>query len=61
MPTINKRLEMIEQIVAKHLEESGEIRSDLKWLKRSFWALFGAGLTFGTIMVGYAFNHIINR
>jgi hypothetical protein len=32
-------LKDIEKLLLKHLEESGEIRTDLKWLKRAFWAI----------------------
>ena len=31
------RIEHLEGIVTKHLEESGEIRNDLKWLKKGLW------------------------
>lgn len=37
----SERLDMLEQAVVKHLEESGEIRADLKWLKKSFFVLAG--------------------
>lgn len=44
-------LKQIEKIMIQHLEESGEIRADLKWLKKSFWALAGVGcMTAGTLM-----------
>ena len=32
-------LKELETLLLRHLEESGEIRTDLKWLKRAFWAL----------------------
>lgn len=51
----------MEKALEDHLIESGEIRSDLKWLKRAFWTLAAAGLTFGTVITGYAFNHLISR
>lgn len=35
-------LKELEKLLLQHLEESGEIRSDLKWLKRAFWTLAGA-------------------
>ena len=31
----------LRQIVTKHLEESGSIRTDLAWLKKAFWTLVG--------------------
>lgn len=41
MPSLDKRLTKIEDVVIKHLEESGTIRTDLAWLKRSYWTLAG--------------------
>lgn len=35
------RLERLEGTVQKHLEESGEIRADLKWLKKFMWFVLG--------------------
>lgn len=39
-------IKQIETLLIKHLEESGEIRADLKWLKRAFWALATSGIGF---------------
>lgn len=33
MPKLIERIEMLEKVIASHLQESGEIRSDLRWLK----------------------------
>lgn len=41
-----------------HLEESGEIRADIRWLKRAFWTLIGAGLTFNGIVAVAILNHL---
>lgn len=38
---MSERVDMLEKAMVKHLEESGEIRADLKWLKKSFWVLAG--------------------
>ncbi len=47
------RMTRLEQIVETHLEQSGNIRTDLAWLKKSFWALSGAVMTFTiTLVVG---------
>jgi len=35
-------LKELERLLLQHLQESGEIRSDLKWLKRAFWVLTSA-------------------
>lgn len=50
---LEARMTRLEQIVETHLEQSGNIRTDLAWLKKSFWALAGAGITFNvTLAVG---------
>lgn len=49
----NKDLRELRDKLEKHLEESGEIRNDLQWLKKAFWTLAGTGLTFNvTLVVG---------
>jgi uncharacterized membrane protein len=42
------RINKLEENLEKHLIESGEIRSDLTWLKKAFWLLSGCFLT-GTV------------
>jgi hypothetical protein len=34
MPSLDKRMTKLEETVEQHLIESGEIRGDLKWLKK---------------------------
>ncbi len=34
MPSLDKRMTKLEETVEKHLIESGEIRGDLKWIKK---------------------------
>ena len=34
---MSERMDHLEGVVTKHLEESGEIRNDLKWLKKVMW------------------------
>lgn len=46
-------LKQIEGLLIQHLQESGEIRADLKWLKRAFWALAGGGISFNVAMACY--------
>lgn len=45
MPSLDKRLSKLEDIFLQHLAESGEIRGDLKWLKKAVWTLAGIGAT----------------
>lgn len=44
MPSLDKRMTKLEETVTKHLEESGEIRGDLKWLKKMIWFVLGSPL-----------------
>lgn len=39
---LSDRMDHLEGLVAKHLEESGEIRADLKWLKKFMWWVLSA-------------------
>lgn len=39
MPSLDKRITKLEDMFLQHLAESGEIRGDLKWLKKAFWTL----------------------
>lgn len=39
---LTDRLEHLEGVVTKHLEESGEIRADLKWLKKILWVVIAS-------------------
>ena len=59
--SMEKRMTILEKTLEAHLIESGEIRSDLSWVKKSFWTLTAAVLTFGTVMTGYAFNHLLSK
>jgi hypothetical protein len=42
MPSVDKRLTSLEKTVETHLIESGEIRGDLKWLKKMIWFVLGS-------------------
>lgn len=42
MPSIEKRVSKIEDVMEKHLIESGEIRGDLKWLKKAIYFVLGS-------------------
>jgi hypothetical protein len=51
---LNERVDKMEKVLEQHLIESGEIRSDLKWIKKSFWSLVGiAG-----VMAGVGVEHL---
>lgn len=42
MASLSKRVNHLEETVTDHLIESGEIRADLKWLKKFMWFVLGS-------------------
>jgi hypothetical protein len=44
MPSLDKRMSNLEKTVETHLIESGEIRGDLKWIKKMIWFVMGSPL-----------------
>ena len=62
---IIQRLSALEATVSSlykqteaHLIDGGNVRTDIDWLKKAFWALFGSFLTaFGSMAV-YIVTHI---
>ena len=47
-------LKKIEELLLKHLEEAGQIRSDLAWLKRFHWVQLGAVVSvIATMLAAY--------
>lgn len=38
---ISDRVDKLEILIEKHIEESGYIKTDLAWLKKAFWTLVG--------------------
>lgn len=51
------RLNKLEDMVEKHLQESGEIRTDLAWIKKALWSVAAAGLTFNVTLAIYLLTH----
>jgi hypothetical protein len=39
---ITDRLDALEKAMTTHLEESGEIKADLKWLKKALWLVLAS-------------------
>jgi len=42
MAGLEKRVSKVEEVLEQHLIESGEIRGDLKWLKKMIWFVLGS-------------------
>lgn len=58
----------LEQIVETHLEQSktiwttlSENNTDTKWLKKAFWTLAGAGVTFNVTLAAGLILWLINK
>ena len=47
--TLSKRMDKLEEVVTRHLTESGEIRSDIKWLKKAVYWMVGGGVVLNLI------------
>jgi hypothetical protein len=56
---LETRVTTLENVVTKHLEESGTIRTDLSWLKRAFWTMAGALVTFNFGIIAAVIFHFI--
>lgn len=57
MPSLDKRLTKLEDAFTQHLSESGEIRSDLKWLRKAFWTLAGLGTSVTAVVIEEIIRH----
>jgi ribosomal silencing factor RsfS len=57
MSSYEKRVSHLEEQVEKHLEEAGEVREALKWLKKSHWVLVGTVLSAIATEVMYRLVH----
>lgn len=49
MPSLDKRITSLEKALETHLIESGEIRGDLKWLKKAIWFILGSPIIIETL------------
>lgn len=57
MNSYEKRVSHLEDQVEKHLEEAGEVREALRWLKKSHWVLVGTVISAIATEVGYRLAH----
>lgn len=46
-------LKQIEKALIQHLQESGEIRADLKWVKKAVWTVAAGGISWNVAVVSY--------
>lgn len=55
---LSDRMDRVENMLETHLTESGEIRQDIKWLKKAYWSLVGlGGIVTGAVCTA-GFEHI---
>jgi hypothetical protein len=47
---LSKRMDKLETVLIAHLTESGEIRADIKWLKRAVYWMVGGGVFMNLMM-----------
>ena len=55
------RLLRLEQAFEKHVEQSGFIQTDLAWLKKAFWTLAAAGLTFNVTLAVAIITYLLKK
>jgi hypothetical protein len=58
---LSKRMDKLEEAFITHLTESGEIRADLKWVKKAVWTLVGLGTTLGGVVTEEIIRHALSR
>lgn len=58
--TLNQRITRLEDAITVHLTESGEIRNDIKWIKKSFWACVTLGSIFCAGVLLLLFKMVIH-
>lgn len=51
--SLEKRITRLEEMFTSHLEQSGYIHADISWLKKAFWCLVTAGLSFNVMLAIY--------
>lgn len=55
------RLDRLEEIVEKHLEQSGGIQADLAWLKKAMWVVAGGGVTFNVSLAVALIMYLLHK
>lgn len=54
-------LKDLEVALIKHLEESGAIRADLAWLKKAFWIMATANVTFNITLASSIIMYLVGK
>lgn len=59
--SIDKRLTALEGIVAKHLQQSEGIITNIQWLTKAFWTLATGGITFNVMLAIAVITYVLNH
>jgi hypothetical protein len=51
----------LETLLISHLQESGSIRADLAWLKKAFWVLATANVTFNITLASSLILYLVRK
>ena len=51
----------MEVLLVAHLQESGAIRADLAWLKKAFWVLATANVTFNVTLASSLILYLVRK
>ncbi len=54
-------LKELEALLVQHLQESGSIRADLAWLKKAFWVLATANVTFNVTLASSLILYLVQK
>jgi len=54
-------LKDLEASLISHLQESGAIRADLAWLKKAFWVLATANVTFNVTLASSLILYLVQK
>lgn len=54
-------LKQLEKTIIEHLQESGQIKADLSWLKKAHWIQFAATITFISTAVISIFMYLLKK
>jgi hypothetical protein len=51
----------VEALLVAHLQEAGAIRADLAWLKKAFWVLATANVTFNVTLASSLILYLVQK
>ena len=61
MPSLEKRVSVLENALQEHLIESGSIKNDIQWIKKSVWIRLTVELTFVSALLVAIVKVVLSR